>query len=427
MKKFFNGEVFFILFLFAGAYKVSFEEYLPTWIDLTVLFMVLSMAYGIKNVLIRGLHKTLLLPVVLMLGFVLITIASLLYVETNPYSITKTLTLVSLTFWSFIGPFLLVDYSNPKLSLKRFFGTILFIGITMSIVAISSYVTDGATSTVALGTNNYLHLGRVAGLSALILLTCLLFRENLSRIRRYWVLLVSVVTLIALFISGGRMPVISFGVALLLVLARGINFKEVKTKKEIVIKKKTLAMSYIGIWTLPFIVNLIAESNFFNRFLAFFQENGGRSAGQRVYSFDIALDMIRDSNLMGYGIGSFLNFSGGLEARSYPHNIFLEVLAELGIVGFILLISILVMALYRYFKYYNISSYYSVVILVTAFFFFLNALVSGDINDNRFLFFALALMLMSKVFSNHRKGNEITQNEENDDPDIRKVEIKAIN
>lgn len=64
-----------------------------------------------------------------------------------------------------------------------------------------------------------------------------------------------------------------------------------------------------------------------------------RSSLSRFDQYDFAINMITKSGLtilFGYGIGSFGLLYEGIDERSYPHNVLLEVWFELGLIGLIL-------------------------------------------------------------------------------------------
>lgn len=402
MKKYLNGEVFFVLFLFGGAYK-SALTFLPDFLDVTVIFMVLSMLIGLNKTLAKkSINKKIIIPLVLYMSLIFICCISLFYVNSSSYSTNKLLRLIIVTGWAYLGPFILIDYSNPRKSLKRIMGTMVFIGVSIGAVSVFDYLTNaipGKTAT-AFGSENYLPLGRVTAVASLIVACYYLFKKTTKKTFFLTAIAISV-TIYALFVSGGRMPVIAFVISLLISLFLGVEIKSFADLKNISINKKILKYLYFGVWLLPAVIYLVTKSNFFTRFSALFeQQGGGASAGARLINYKTALEMISNSNLMGMGIGSYLSYTGGSGDRAYPHNIFLEIVAELGVQG-LLIFSLIVMAsLFTYMKSPNKKDFYSVSIIALFAFFFLNSLVSGDLNDNRFLFFAISLLYLSDVFLN---------------------------
>lgn len=77
--------------------------------------------------------------------------------------------------------------------------------------------------------------------------------------------------------------------------------------------------------------------------------------------------------------------------RQYPHNLLIEVTTEAGWLAGVALVIVLVMALARARRHMTSATGRAVFALLV--FFLLNAMVSGDINDNRFLFALVALAL----------------------------------
>jgi O-antigen ligase len=94
---------------------------------------------------------------------------------------------------------------------------------------------------------------------------------------------------------------------------------------------------------------------------------------------------------IGAGAGSFSHISFNRDQRLYPHNIFIEILLETGIVGFVLFSGVFLFIIFDIFqisRYLDEQDYNNLVMwLLLLILFFLNAQVSGDINDNRMMWF----------------------------------------
>src|SRR5699024_7160960 len=90
---------------------------------------------------------------------------------------------------------------------------------------------------------------------------------------------------------------------------------------------------------------LFTNANFsfaIERILAGFSSSGDESTSQRLVLYDTALNNFYENPIFGKGIGSFSNEIG---RYYYPHNIFLEVLNDFGVIGFVVLLFFLVMLL----------------------------------------------------------------------------------
>jgi len=119
--------------------------------------------------------------------------------------------------------------------------------------------------------------------------------------------------------------------------------------------------------------------------------------------------------LLGTGTGSFSYISKHIDDRLYPHNIFVEIILEFGILGLLLFIFPFIFLLIDFIQnkrtftrvqFVNISIWISLTIL-----FFINAQVSGDINDNRLLWFfmggLIGLILFIMQNNTIRNINEV--------------------
>lgn len=132
----------------------------------------------------------------------------------------------------------------------------------------------------------------------------------------------------------------------------------------------------------------------FDNLFAFLADSGGgpdTSAAARLTLFDIAWRMFMTQPIIGWGTGGFASVTAldsSLAGYAYPHNSFLQVLAEFGVIGLGVVGSLLLVALrpqlpndpgWRAIRYVFI-------------FWTLNALVSGDIYGDR-MFWGLLLLL----------------------------------
>lgn len=103
------------------------------------------------------------------------------------------------------------------------------------------------------------------------------------------------------------------------------------------------------------------------------------------------------SFFFGIGAGGFSSLFVWRDFRWYPHNIFLEVLLEQGIVGLALLGLMVVIAVRHLIKAreQGVISEHSSVWIASMIVIFFSAQVSGDLNDNRILLMFLSIALAS--------------------------------
>ena len=114
------------------------------------------------------------------------------------------------------------------------------------------------------------------------------------------------------------------------------------------------------------------------------------SSGGSDYSTLTRLAMLEqflDTNfniLRGVGLGSWMMLTTGEDILSYPHNMLVETIVEIGMPGLFLLSYLII----RYFNKRNDS-----VVFYVCLFFLINAQVSGDVTSNSTFFLFLVLSL----------------------------------
>ena len=116
------------------------------------------------------------------------------------------------------------------------------------------------------------------------------------------------------------------------------------------------------------------------------------------------MDIFVHNFFVGIGFGSF-KFGGDIfHTLIYPHNVFSEVLAELGILGFVLFMIIIV---YPFISFWKIKRNYDsdLVLLIIGIFIasFINANLSGHIGANYYLWFSLGVMYSMKKINSENK------------------------
>ena len=121
---------------------------------------------------------------------------------------------------------------------------------------------------------------------------------------------------------------------------------------------------------------------------------GGLSAEERVGVWSQALDAFRENVLFGLGTGGFERIA---PTDIYPHNILLEAAAELGILGLLLVLALLIVGAARLVRVWASASGGDQLqaALVVALFgsAIVNAFVSGDIQSNWAIWLSLGIGL----------------------------------
>lgn len=168
--------------------------------------------------------------------------------------------------------------------------------------------------------------------------------------RKYIFFAIVLITLWLAMELGGRGPIIW---AIASILSLGIT-RLFQQKNLTTILKRLFFFSTIVIITLPIIFYLITSYDlvdrleFINRFIGDSERSydSSSSIGARIDLKDQALSFISENPIIGYGALSFRVITGSL----YSHNIFLDILFDLGLLGLILLILILTKGFTTYWK-----------------------------------------------------------------------------
>jgi len=130
------------------------------------------------------------------------------------------------------------------------------------------------------------------------------------------------------------------------------------------------------------------------RFVLFFTKLGA-SANVRLFDYRTSWTLFENNPVVGYGIGSWPLLAGFPDMRGYPHNIILEILVEMGLVGAVFFFIFLLAGITRLFSEKISNNPQRMIILALFVNAFINAMLSGDIPDNRFLFSVVGLMCLN--------------------------------
>ncbi|AOV08783.1 O-antigen ligase family protein [Sporosarcina ureilytica] len=385
----FSFEFIFMLFLFAGRFKGDSRfEWVP--VDITLLFLLWSIVIAAYILIKRKFvfeRKSLIL-LALYLAFSFYALITLLWSPSQVYAYEKTLHMFTLVLWALAGPALIII--REKVRLKRFFISVLLMSLWLFIESLIFVFAGNAGFINVLG-GNYLGVGRTLSLGIIILTSVIFYTGIKFRVKVLLVILLAAYIYIMLS-TGGRGPLLSlFPLVLIFYFASYI-----KTKKNLKITKKAI-FSIVSMFTL-FITILVLLStdkvpqSLKRMMLLFGSDDLGASANTRVYFYKESFLLWTKNPLLGNGIGSWPVLIGSGDSRGYAHNIILEIISELGVIGLILFLTLIFYSSRKYF--FHISrNFYNMTILILFLSMLVNAMVSGDISDNRFLFTTIALML----------------------------------
>lgn len=406
------GEWAFALFLFAGYYKADPRlGFIQTHIDITLLFLIFS----ILAFFLHGVRKS--FRIKMSLGFTKVAalflllvgclLGGLLYSQSREYGPDKALRFIFLTGWAFFGAALLIlDF----LSLRRFSWALVSISTAMAIDALLSYPGVGQVGFVTALGSNYIALARAGGVGLLTTIGFLLLTER-GLLMKLFVWGMAALQLWAVLSAGARGPVLAIILSFLLFFALSLRgFPRLK------IERFALRFGVAAFFTSVVLVAVRQElfsTLVFRTQIALTE--GGTSVLTRLSLYRAAIDMWAKSPIWGNGTGQFGVAVTGEDIRLYPHNIVLELGAEIGLIGVLVFVTMIGIAFAKGFSCLRseggLAKAVARYLLTIGCFALLNAMVSGDINDNRMLFTLVALIVATPRFQQglRQRGSDLWQ------------------
>jgi hypothetical protein len=384
-------ELLYVLFLLSGLIKF-FAFFLIgniLVIDFTLLCAIaLFGAYifhFIRNMLNNKFYivSTSRSIVFTLLVFYLWIILTLIYTRSPAYCYIKTSLFLTLVI-ALVFPFI---YRGFKAG--RFFHLFVYVGSMLIFIytALLPHFYAGYLRSYEYKefVGKYLDIGYLAGIMILLLaFAC-------PHIKRLPKVLLLVVNASALLVSAARGAIIFLAVVLL------IRF----TVSFVTFMKRTWQFNIKNIFYITAAFAGFAGALYYvtDRYSIFMERTIKRlllvfdpqsaSVAKRFDQIYYSLDRIFDNAvnfLFGSGIGSFGVLYEGIDGRQYPHNVILEISFELGIIGVILFVVLLLL----YFKKLRHNLNFILIYL----FLFLNSLKSYSLIDSRVMFGILSVLLV---------------------------------
>ena len=387
-------------FLTAGYLKADPRlTWLP--VDMTLLFAGLTVLLVFVRLLRNNIRAHgYFFWVLLLFGFFAIP---LVWTDWTPYAFEKVTRLFSLTFLAATAPALLFDNSKDE---AKFFNSLLVISLIMAIDSIVSMLSGGGGDRLtgggddrltALGSNT-IALGRAAGF-AILWLVYLVESRALSLPAAALPLGCCVIAALG---SGSRGPLaaVVFPFVLAKVAFSAFCFKDLL--RHALVVGGIIFCLFLGMSLVP-------------------QSASEKIAGFLTGETDMSIEARRDAYALsvhcipahpfGAGWGGFSsinqNASGGYrivtpsgndgELLVYPHNILLELTLECGwACGLYFALSIIALMWSLWMQGIKKINNLAIILFQLVLFYFINALISGDINDNRHLLALLAVGMTSR-------------------------------
>lgn len=380
--KSFNYQSYILVLLWiSGFVKNYINTYIGTF-DLVLFMVVLACIDILYQSTIRKLKIStssfhILISILLFYSYILI---SLLYSPSYLYKYEKaTSFIINIIF--FIYP-LFINQINLKLLARLY--AILLIPIALFSIYMSSIVWSVESNAVTKFIDlkyNYLGLGIHLGILFLIL-------NHLKTS-----IFIQLFVFLLLIASAGRGPLLFI---IVIVFIKYLSSNKSFKLKSLLRLFLTIIISFIVLIIFKEHLLLLFERSF-GRLSSLISYGNDNSSNERIQYMQFAFYQpfySLQSLLIGNGFGSFGIIFSGNDVRAYPHNIFLEVFFELGIVGLIIISVLLFLTLSKL----SLKDLFSILFL----FCFFNSLKSSSIIDLWLLFSFIGLIARHKHIINTR-------------------------
>lgn len=363
-------------FLFAGVFKSA----LPLPFDLTVL-----LAGAVALATVSRIYQTRWLPrgSVILMGFWAVMLLGV-GAAAPGYGTEKVARFFTLTFLAAVSaPVLLRDVA----AVQRFGGALVVLGGLTTLSALLNFRSLGVQDRLQAFDANTIALGRSVG-AGLVAAVCLWFAGRLNALVTLVLAIPMVFVMIA---SGSRGPLVAGALAVLPALFSSLRSARGLGRLSLL----SLTVLLAGVAALPLI-----PSQSLARLQTFFSGDLDRSSFVRAEALRYTLPEIANRPF-GVGFGRFeevVLLSPSADPITYPHNVLLEVGLEAGWLPLLLLLIVLTLALYWTIRS-RAKGIAKTLPLALLLFALVNALVSGDLNDNRLLWAGLGLALSVPALS----------------------------
>ncbi len=384
-------EFVYTVFLVSGMIKNIFLYFgIPTGLDFTILsFGILLILFIIdmhKNQFLVKINSYSFYSLISFLLILTMILFSWIYTKSEYYFYEKTAQFITI-----IGAFLL-PILKKSFSIELFFKSFIIVLFILTAIYLPLFLKSYSLFThdyknIYSGKEmiiyqSYLIMGYLIGVALIMIF----FSSYFPKVFKHGI---STLFFVTLFISGARGPLI----VILLIFAAWVIWR-LKKESLNVIKQSFILLTLVLFFTVIFHdrINTIETINrSIERLTALSSVSNDSASNDRLERYNFVLNSFDETNIfLGHGFGSFGIEFEKVDARNYPHNIFLEFLFELGLLGlliysFFILIVIIKVIRIRKFLYFSLFL-----------FLFLNSLKSLSITDSRVLFGIMSVMLAYK-------------------------------
>ena len=339
-------------------------------------------------------------PEYMMLLLMFLMLLSLTYTPSEQYGVRKTLGYVLIAFPIF---FVSRNYLGAKAKTTEVFAIVaqyaIFILIFYAAYVLTNPVeqhTAGNATRIRTSFFGPLPLGYIVATMFPFVLFYFVTSKALGKLLSLAGMFAIMVIIAA---TGSRGPTLALGIAILIVALQGRNLAKLLFSTVLLVTVVLGSLSLVSLNTIEGL-GAIEQLGGLNRIFGIDERaSGTRSSDGRIELYSQAITQFLEFPLLGQGIGSFSWWYVSVDERIYPHNLFLEIAGELGLLGLVIFVSGLVYCVFQIGKLRLTTTgsgkeVYWFVICTQAIFFIglVNASFSFDMPGQRTLFLAMGIL-----------------------------------
>jgi len=379
-------EVSFALFITAyvlkGGVNIGYFNLTAILLIITVLGFILPLATGKK------IKFKVQLADIWLWAFIIVLVGGCFFSSNSQEGFTKAIRFILIVWLPYmVARIFLKTNGQVRLFIKTIFVTAILISILLIIISFSGRYTGGR---IEFFEANQIPIATLLAMALVIAVIGTV--ENIFDDWKYGKLFCAIVTvplLYSFFLVGCRGPLISAILGLIFYFLA--TFRE-RPKIAFIIGLALLFVIVIWISNFDIINSTFGKLPNINLY-SLAEIKGGMSTIQRKEAYSLAVTLFMQRPLLGIGTSGF--------PRGYPHNIFLEIAAENGIVGLIIFICFLFAIArigFRYLIFYfsrldRQSKITALIILTVSLFLFVEKQFSYRLDMHKDLFAFLGLVV----------------------------------
>jgi O-antigen ligase len=382
------GEIKFIFHIYGLQFPI--DPVIPL-----ILFLYLFLTYKVyKNQFSFKNFDAQLNPVLILFVFWGLMIISVLWIPVYKYPLIKIL-------YFFINILIIILTINLNINLKLFVQLLFPLATILNVIL---FFLNQIILFTSFTTSRGFYL-LVSEVAAIIVVLGILFYQIIATNKFEKILLFIIITINFLIVVFNTARGTLLFIIIFFILYYMTHFDIIIKIKNIRIILLSLAILIVGnyllYWQYPeFYIFVIHRLSKLFEIFSSKHTVTDVSVFQRLEYLRFSFDKIFNSNffnfLFGYGTGSFGYYYSGSDMKLYPHNMFIEILFDMGLIGF------LVFMLFLFSIIVHLMSRKKLILLLIVLVPFLDAMKSFSITDLRILFFLLGFINNPEV---HRQIN----------------------